>query len=1038
MSEPSSFSLSGLAIRRHIGTLMLTVAAIVIGLFFISRLQVDLLPSITYPRISLRMEVPGVSPEVILEEVTKPLEEGMSATEGAVQVYSETREGRVRVDLFFAPGGDLNVALNEATESFNRVRQNLPDIVEEPRLSKFEPSRLPVYEFALVSDTLSLKDLRLFADEELGRELGFVNGVAAVEVTGGVREEVRVNVDLQRLQSLGVGLNQLLGTLDRRNRDISGGRLSGETGEPLTRAIGKFQTVSEIPNLALNDNSVSGEEGRVYLRDVARVVDGTEEQRVFVSLNGEPAVRVTVQKQPDANTIEVVDGVKRRLAELQRSGLISEGIRVITTNDESVFIRSAISNVISSGVAGTILAGITVFVFLGSLRQTLIITLAIPLSTLVAIICMRLFGLSINVFSLGGLALGVGIVVDNSIVMLENIALQVDRRKEGENFIDIAEKSSREVESALIASTATNLVSILPFLLLGGFISLLFNEIILTISFAVAASLLCALTVVPMLASRLLNLKVSSGIDRSGPLRFFQQRLQGVTILYARILSRVVRFRILAIALAFLILGGGSFYLLQSIPQEVLSRIRTGQVSVIAQFPPGTDLETNRRVMREVDSILLRQPETRYVFSTSGGSLFGTTTNENILRASSTITLKKGTDTDAYIERMTKELGKLNLVNVRLRLTPGQVRGIILNNSPSVGSDVDVMLQGQDGEVLERAGEKLLAILEEKVPQARFRPDADPRQEEIQIKPDWTRLESLGITTREIGETILTAIRGFVPTRLQRGDRLVDIRVQLDEDSRQRVSQVAQIPIFVNPNESLRLEEVASIERGRAPGNIQRINQRQVFIIVGSLVEGAKLSDALAGIDRVLRETELPGGVSVLPSASAQSNAEIQSSLGVLGGLSVFLVFVVMAVQYNSLIDPLVIILTVPLALAGGIFGLYVTGTAISAIVIVGVVLLVGIVVNNAIIMVELANQLRSEYGFTRQQAILKAAPQRLRPILMTTVTTVLGLFPLALGSGEGGEFLQPLGIVVFSGLSLATFLTLFIIPCFYVLLSRK
>jgi len=301
---------------------MLTIAVIIIGLFFLNRLQVDLLPSITYPRISLRMNVPGVSPEVILEEVTKPLEEGMSATEGVVQVYSETREGRMRVDLFFQPGGDLNVALNEATESFNRVRQNLPDIIEEPRLNKFEPSRLPVYEFALVSDTLPLKDLRLFADEELGRELGFVEGVAVVDVIGGVREEIQVNIDLQRLQSLGVGLNQVLDTLKRRNQDISGGRLQGETGEPLTRAVGKFKNVADIQDLALTDSN--NPEEKIYLRDVARVIDGTEEQRIFVTLNGKNAVRVSVQKQPNANTIAVVEGVKKRITELKKSGLIPD------------------------------------------------------------------------------------------------------------------------------------------------------------------------------------------------------------------------------------------------------------------------------------------------------------------------------------------------------------------------------------------------------------------------------------------------------------------------------------------------------------------------------------------------------------------------------------------------------------------------------------------------------------------------------------------------------------------------------------------
>ncbi|WP_375328271.1 efflux RND transporter permease subunit [Microcystis sp. BLCC-F210] len=1031
-----NISLSGLSIRRHIGVLMLTIAVIIIGLFFLNRLQVDLLPSITYPRISLRMNVPGVSPEVILEEVTKPLEEGMSATEGVVQVYSETREGRMRVDLFFQPGGDLNVALNEATESFNRVRQNLPDIIEEPRLNKFEPSRLPVYEFALVSDTLPLKDLRLFADEELGRELGFVGGVAVVDVIGGVREEIQVNIDLQRLQSLGVGLNQVLDTLKRRNQDISGGRLEGETGEPLTRAVGKFKNVADIQDLALTDSN--NPEEKIYLRDVARVIDGTEEQRIFVTLNGKNAVRVSIQKQPNANTIAVVEGVKKRIAELKKSGLITGGMQVVTTTDESVFIQNAVNNVVSSGLAGTILAGLTVFVFLGSLRQTFIIILAIPLSTLVAIICMKLFGLSINVFSLGGLALGVGIVVDNSIVMLENIALKVNQNQNKRDFLEIARNSSQEVESALVASTATNLVSILPFLLLGGFISLLFNEIILTISFAVAASLLCALTVVPMLASRLLNMRFSSGIQRFWLLKVFSQRLEGLTILYGRCLAKIIRYRIAVILLAFLILGGSSFYLWQYIPRSVFSRIQTGQVNVFAQFPPGTNLNTNRQVMGEVEKILLSQPETKYVFTTSGGSLFGTTTNENILRASSTINLKKGTNTEAYIERMSKALEQLNLVNVRLRLTPGQVRGIILNNSPSVGADVDVMLQGRDGKTLEQAGEEILSILDEKVPSARFRADADPRQPEIQIKPDWTRLNSLGLSTLEVGQTLRTAIQGSIPTQLQRGERLINIRVQLDPNSRQKISDISQIPIFVNRQEDLKLADIASIEAGKTPAVIQRINQRQVFIIIGSLVEGAKLSDALAGVQSVLNSTPLPDGISILPSAAAISNQEIQGSLGLLAGLSVFLVFVVMAVQYNSLIDPLVIMLTVPLALAGGIFGLYLTKTPINAIVIVGVVLLVGIVVNNGIIMVELANQLRQEFGFTRLQAILKAAPQRLRPILMTTVTTVLGLFPLALGLGEGGEFLQPLGIVVFSGLSLATLLTLFIIPCFYVLFSRK
>ncbi|MDJ0535137.1 MAG: efflux RND transporter permease subunit [Xenococcaceae cyanobacterium MO_207.B15] len=1045
-------NISGIAIRRHIGTLMLTLAVIVVGIFFIFRLQVDLLPAITYPRIGLRVNVPGVSPEVAVEEITKPLEEALTATEGVVQVVSNTREGRVRIDLYFEPGGNIDRALNDATATFNRNRNRLPDLVTEARLFKFDPSQLPIYEFALESNSLDDLGLRLFADEELSRELSVIPGIAAVDVSGGIGEEVRVEIDLKRLQALGIGVNQVLNALTVRNQDIAGGRLRGEGGEPLIRTVGKFDSVEEIRNLSLDLGEGDLGRNRVYLRDIATITDGQAEQRVFVSLNGEPAVKITIQKQPDANTITVIESVKEKLAWLRESGVIPEDMQLITTRDESSFITNSISNVAIAGITGTMLAAIAVFVFLGSVRQTFIIVLAIPLATLTAIILIKLFGLSINIFSLGGLALGVGIVVDNSIVMLENIALKIQQNPDSlvnktfsdsestskfnnsQNFIKTAEIASQEVESALIASTATNLVAVLPFLLVGGLFSLLFRELILTISFAIAASLLLAVTVVPMLASRLLNIPYSSQINHFPLLVWFNRSFAGITNSYGYLLKGILRYRLLTIVLVFLLLGGSSISLAQNLPQEILPSINTGQAVMFASFPPGTNLETNRKVMKAVDEILLRQPETEYVFSSTGGFLFGNSTIENLLRSSSTITLKPNTNLEAFIERVNAEFRKLNLVNIRLRLFPQSVRGLNLNNSP-VRGDVDLILQGQDTELLEQTGRKILKKLDEQATLARFRPDTDPRQPEIQIKTNRERLADLGLTLEEVGNTVQTAIAGSVPTQLQRDDRLIDIRVQLDNDSRQSFSQLQQLPLFSGNNSPVRLQDVATLNMGQAPGEIQRINQRSVYIMVGSLTKGANLSDAIAQTQSIVQEIELPTGVSLLPSYAAASNQQIQSSLRLLGGLAVFLVFVVMAVQYNSLIDPLVILLTVPLALAGGILGLYVTQTAIGATVLIGAVLLVGIVVNNAIVMVELANQLYVTGKYTRTTAIIQAATSRLRPILMTTITTVLGMFPLALGIGEGSEFLQPLGVVVFSGLALATGLTLVIIPCFYVLL---
>ncbi|MEH2215960.1 MAG: efflux RND transporter permease subunit [Nostoc sp.] len=1052
------FSLSAIAIRQHIGTLMLTVAVIVIGVFFLTTIQVDLLPSITYPRIGVRLEAPGISPEVAVDEITRPLEEALAATENVVQVFSRTREGQVSLDLYFQPGGDIDQALNDATAAFNRGRGQLPDTIEEPRLFKVDPSQLPVYELALTSASLPGKDLRVFADEELNRELSVVPGVASVDVSGGAEEEVRVLVDLNRLQALGVGLNDVLDELTARNQDTSGGRILGQNSEPLTRTVGRFQNAKEIENLSLEVSSPTSSTSptssasptpsrRVYLRDFAEVIDDTEEQRVFVYLNRQPAVKFSIQKQPEANTIAVVDAVKRRIQQLRQSGLIPADMTLSPTTDESVFIRNSLNDVIFSGISGALLAAAAVLLFLGSFRQTLIISLTIPLCTLAAIALMKIFGLTLNVFSLAGLTLGVGQAIDTSVVILENISEKAGmtpnqkemeaegQKKNSKFFIDSAIAASQEVESALVAATGANLVSVVPFLLIGGFIALLFNELILTISFAVAASLVVAITVVPMLSSRLLGIPWSSRISEFWLLRQFNHRFEDATRGYGNFLTRVLRYRLLVVTAALLILGGSSFLMFGQIPQEILPRISTGQANLRAQFPPGTPLATSEKVMQIVDDILLKQPETESAFTTVGGNLFGSNTTENPLRASSTINLKPGTDVEAFVKKVTQEFNKLNLAGILLRLNPGQVRGLILSNSPVQGSDVDVILQGENEENLTQAGAQVLQALQERAKLATFRPDADPRQPEIQIRPDWERVSALGLSARQIGATVQTAIEGSVPTQIQRGNRLVDVRVQLNKEAIQRPSQLKQLPLFTENNQLIRLSDVANIQEGQAPGEVQRINQRQAFIVAGNLSEGASLGEAIAEVNEVLKDVDLPDGVSIMPSSAQETNQQLQDALKTLGALATFLIFVVMAVQYNSLIDPLVIMFTVPLALAGGIFGLYITQTAIGATVIVGVVLLVGIVVNAGILMVELANQIRDEEGCSRQIAIVKAAPQRLRPIIMTTVTTILGLFPLALGIGEGSEFLQPLGIVVFFGMAIATMLTLFIIPCFYILL---
>ncbi|MFP2932978.1 efflux RND transporter permease subunit, partial [Pyxidicoccus sp. 3LG] len=1003
----------------------LALTAVVLGMFFLLRLPVDLLPSITYPRVGVRLDAPGISPEVAVEEITRPLEEALAATEGVVQVYSQTREGRVSVDLYFQPGGDVDQALNDATAAVNRARGNLPDTVEQPRLFKVDPSQQPVVEFALTSPGLSGKALRVFADEELARELAVVPGVAAVDVSGGAVEEVQVNLDLQRLQASGLGLLEVLQALDAENQDVSGGRLEGQRAESLVRTVGRFREASELARVSFlvpAPQAATGtpvlatpppQQRRVMLGELATIVDGTEDERVFVTLNGQPAVKVSVQKQPDANTVDVVDGVKAKVEELRGSGRLPEGAVLTATLDESIFITRSIRDVAFSGLAGAALAAVVVLLFLGSLRQTFLVVLSIPLGTLLSVCLLAASGASLNIFSLGGLAVGIG-AVDSCIVVLENIVRGVDERRrrrdvgQGEEgaaggesptepppdpeplplaeLIPLAESRSTELESALVASTTTNLVAVVPFLLIGGFVALLFNELILTVLFTVGASLLTALTVVPSLAARLLSVRRTSGLSRLTVIRAFAVQVERVTDRYASLLWRTLMHRRWVLPGVFGALGLAAVLMLPFLSTEILPRVGTGQARLIAQFPPGQPVGESQRLMKQVDALLMAQPEVSYVFTTVGGFLFGNATSENPLRASSTITLKQGTDTQAFVARVNKELAKLNLVDIRLRLAPEQIRGLITSNSP-VRAEIDVVLTGDDTQALQRAGRQVLEALDANAKLARFRPDADPTQSEIQVRRDAERAGLLGLSSGDIGQAVATALEGTIATQLQRAERLVDVRVRLAPESLRTRAQLEQLPLVFSGRAPVRLSEVATITDGTTPGEVQRINQREVFILAGDLAEGESLGDAIAETERILSELELPRGVSLLPSNAAQSTRELQRSLAVLGALAIFLVLTVMAVQYDSLIDPFVILFTIPLALVGGLAGLVLTGVALGATALIGAVLLVGIIVGNGIILVELANQLREEsHELSRLAAMRLAAPMRLRPILITTL----------------------------------------------------
>lgn len=949
-------------VRRHIATLMLTLVLVVLSVIFRSHLTVDLLPSITNTHIGVRIEAPGLAPEVAVIKVTQPLEQAFATTDGVLQVFSRTREGQVSLDLFFRPEANIDQALNAANDTLNQVKRTLPDSVQEPRLFKVD-SLLPIYEFELTAPSLHSLDVQTFAVNELATELGLVPGVGTVDVSGAVREEVRINVDLPRLQASGVGLSTVLASLKNRNQDTAGGRIWGLDSEPLIRTIGHFQTVDEISNLPF---PVTGAD-HVYLRDFATVVDGMEKQQVYTYLNGEEAIKFSIQKQPNAKTMSVVKGVKKHLQSVTKAG-----VKLTTTWDESRFIHQSFTNITMAVAGGLICVAIALTWCLNSWRSALLVLLPVPLVVLGTIIALGLFGATLNLFTLGGLILGVVLVVNYSLLSSERGA---------------------------VAGGSALLGAVLPFLLIGGLISRLFHELILSICIAVPM----ALTTVHQV----------------------RQTTKGC----GNFLARVWPWRYGAVALSLLVWAVISLWVLPQVPLDFFPQLSPERVILLAQFPPDTTLETNQRVMGAVDGIFRHQPSTKFTVSTVGGYLFGNTTTANPLRSSTLITLKEGTDVGSYIQGVSQELQGLNLVDIHLDLIPVSLRG--LNNSLFRGDDLDLILQGSNAQILHQVGEQVLATLESEVSLASFHLPADAPQSEIQVLPNWERVAALGLTAGEIGQTIQTAITGSVPTQLLRGNQLVDVRVQLDERAVAAASQLGSLPLFVQEHRQVRLSDVAKVVEGEAPTEIQRLNQEQVFLLSGNLNPYASFSRALDQINGVLPDLDLPADVTVLPVPP------LPGELLLVAGLALFLVFVVLAVEANSLVEPLVVLFTLPLVVAGGILAIYITHITMGVMAIAGLVLLTAIFLPQAIVMVKLAQQIQVQQQVSPQVAIFQAAPQCERSVLVVAIVTMVGMFPFALGLGSGAAFLQPLGVVVFSGLPWTTVVTLVMVPCFYSLCRR-
>ncbi len=1016
------------AIGHPVSTIMLTLTIVVLGVFGLGRLAVDLLPHLIYPQIRVRILDAGVSASIMEQKVTRQLEEQLAITEDAIRVESRTSEGASSVDLHFDYGKDIDVALRDASTRLDRAKRFLPDTIQPPVIYKMDPAQIPVMEYVVSSNLRSPLEIRTWVDDVFSKRLLNLPGVAAVEVGGGVEREIQILADQRRLAGLGLSIDDLISAIQKGNEDVSAGRMRFAGQEYGGRATGRLSSVAAIAALPLRLDGG----GSVPLSDVARVVDTHRDQRIRIRFNGTKGVKMSVQKQPTANTVEVADRVHARLAWMVTNKLIPEDITISIVADQSIYVRRSLNNASMAAVSGAVLAMIVVYLFIGNIRGTLIIGTAIPISIMVTFIIMALGGLTLNIMTLGGLALGVGMLIDNTIVMLENIARHrqdVDDPDE----LEAATRAAGEVTSAIVASTTTNLAAVLPFLFVSGLVGLLFRELIFTISAAIVASLLVAVTLVPSLAARMRD--ESHGELHRLVDRYVKIAQTRYTLLLAKILERPQAVIVSAVVLLLL-----SLPMFISEKQEFLPKMDEGRISISILTDAGTSLDAMDQSVMRIEKLIWGLGDVQSLYTLVGGRIFGRTERETPNRSSFTVQLvaksQRDVSSQQWVKIFYKALEKAQIAGIRVRARPRGIRGLRTSRSDD---DLSIRVQGPELNILAEIGETIVGRLKGTIGLMNLKHSSEDIRQEFAIEVDRQRATELGIDVVDVGRALSIALDGLVVSDYIEGDRSYDIRVRLPQEDIRSPMALGGLLLFGEQKgrRAVYLSDVAQVKLVPVPTSIMRENQRRIIEISASLTEDRILGSVVKEVKQKLAGLQLPKGYFMYFGGTDEALTQGRVLTSVLLGLALFLVYVVMAVQYESLRNPTVILMCVPFAMIGVAIGLLVTQIPLSVPVWLGVIMLVGIVVNNSIVLVEYI-EISRRNGLSVMPAIIEAARLRMRPIMMTTFTTVFGMLPLAIGIGDGSEMLQPLAITIVSGLSFSMLVSLLLLPVIYSLVSRR
>ncbi len=1077
-----------IAVKRPVAMAMFTFAILLFGMVSLGRLSVSLLPELSYPTLTIRTDYDGAAPVEVEQLVSKPIEDAIGVVKGVRSVTSTSRAGQSDVVMAFAWGTDMDFASLEVREKLDILQ--LPLDVEKPRLLRFNPSLDPIIKMGLGFNPVihtgeasveQMKRLRIYAEEQIKRELESIEGVASVRIGGGLEDEVQVLIDQRKASQRNISVGSVIDRLRKENVNTAGGRVEDGSQAFLVRTLNEFDDLSQIA-----DMYIGRFEGKnIRLKDIAEVNDSYKERDAITRFNGVEGAEIAIYKEGDANAVDVAKQVSQALTRVNSA--LPDNYVLSTVYDQSLFIEQAISDVKAAALIGGLLAMLVLYLFLRDFWPTFIISLSIPVSVIATFNLMYANDISLNIMSLGGIALAVGLLVDNSIVVLENIDRHRKQALTEEAKANAAAIGTKEVGSAIVASTLTTMAVFVPLIFVEGIAGQLFSDQALTVSFALAASLIVAITLIPTLAAqRNKAQQVHSDVfdtaanDRpttrfgkvaywlTYPIRLILRllfvllpaiimtlviglwRITGKAVLlllaplawafkhgfnllasaYEKALSKALAFRTLVVGIAIFATAGAAL-LIPRLGMELIPSMSQGEFHVEVSLPAGSKIEQTDRLLAQLADIANNQPGVARTYSLAGtGSLVSAAPSQGGDHwGKLNVVMTPDSNLQALYDMqatMRKFLAKQAGVQSQFG-TPELF---------SFDAPVQIELQGYDLNQLQQVSRQLTEALDKNDRFADITSSLRQGNPELKVKFHQARLARLGLDAPTVSEAIAAKIGGRVATQYSVDDRKIDVLVRTLEVQRDNVSDVRAIIVNPDSDQPVPLGAVADVYMSVGPSEITRVGQQRVALIEANLTYG-DLAEGVAEAQQVIDTLRLPLSMDAVIAGQSEDMERSFASLQLALALAVFMVYLVMASQFESLLHPLLILFAVPLAGAGSVYGLWLTGTHVSVVVFIGLIMLCGIVVNNAIVLFDRINQLRQQ-GMDKHAAIMSAGKSRLRPIIMTTLTTILGLLPMAIGFGEGAEVRTPMAVTVIFGLLFSTLLTLLLLPVLYSLFDRK